>query len=107
MLILAKKTTTRSFHLLKETEISNHRYITVLYINKTKGESIQLFYLRGNRASPWLFKCQLKCRCSAVVDAFHSICSTFSGICKQNCIDFRVLNVSKNALVHCLVVKSS
>lgn len=66
MLILAKKPLRDLFHFLKETEISNHRYITVLYINKTKGESLQLFYLRGNHASPWLFKCQLKCRCSAV-----------------------------------------
>lgn len=66
MLILAKRRTTRSFHLLKENEISNHHYIIVLYINKTKGKSIKLFYLRGNHASPWLFKCQLKCRCSAI-----------------------------------------
>lgn len=66
MLILAKRKTTRSFHLLKENEISSHHYIIVLYINKTKGKSIKLFYLRGNHASPWLFKCPLKCRCSAI-----------------------------------------
>lgn len=107
MLILAKKNTTRSFHLLKETEISNHRYITVLYINKTKGESIKLFYLRGNHASPWLFKCQLKCRCSAIQQMPSTVYVVLSMVYANSCIDFRVLNVSKNALVHCLVVKSN
>lgn len=109
MLILAKRNHYEIFPPFeKETEISNHRYITVLYINKTKGESIQLFYLKNNHASPWLFKCQLKCRCSAIQQIPSTVYVVLSsGICKQNCIDFRVLNVSKNALVHCLVVKSS